>query len=133
MSVTGGLTMTRFMLLVCGTALGVLTLGVQCPAQNKAGAKAWDFLHVWPDGRVMDPHRGYTTPDGKVYNRWMRQIGTYTENGDKVTMTVSPPRFPQYSGTYDLVKTGGPSPVWEGSLRNKPEVKWKLRMRPVQR
>lgn len=122
------------MLQLIGRALCVgfvlAALSANAVAQDSVVGRIWEIT-VFDRASVITTQKFRATPDGKLYAISGEQTGTYVEEGNEVSLTISLKRHP-YTGPQKLVRLGKNPPTWQGVWRHRDGAKHRVMLKLLQ-
>lgn len=89
----------------------------------------WEIDVYRPDGSVFVTEK-FLAAEGKIYLD-AREIGTYTENGNRVRIDVTRALNDRANGVYELLRTSNQPPRYGGRMRNKRGENPKIQLRII--
>lgn len=89
----------------------------------------WEIDVYRPDGSVFTTQK-FLAAEGKIYND-AREIGTYTENGNRVRIDITRASNERANGVYELLRTSNQPPTYGGRMRNKKGENPKIQLRII--
>lgn len=90
---------------------------------------AWELDVLKPDGSVFVTTR-FLAADGKLYHE-SREVGTYTEQGNRVRMDILRNVGDRALGVAELLRTSNKPPTYHGRFTNKQGENPKVRLRMI--
>jgi hypothetical protein len=97
---------------------GVVLVTAAGRADDKVVGAVWEITWTPPKGNEVT-RKFRATPEGKVYNKDAKEIGTWTGTNDKATMKITDVEDDRFLGTYKMVQTRKDPPVFKGEFTNK--------------
>lgn len=89
----------------------------------------WELDVYRPDGSVFTTQK-FLAAEGKIYMD-AREIGTYTENGNRVRIDITRAGSDRANGVCELLRTSNQPPTYAGRLRNKKGENPKIQLRII--
>jgi hypothetical protein len=89
----------------------------------------WEIDIFRPDGSVYSTQK-FLASEGKIYFD-AREIGAYTETGNRVRIDVTKSSVDRANGVYELLRTSNQPPLYHGRFRNKKGENPKIQLRVV--
>ncbi len=98
------------------------------PEGNVIGV-IWEIDVFRPNGTVFSTQK-FLAAAGKIYLD-SREIGAYTENGNRVRIDITNSPVDRANGVYDLLRTSNQPPTYHGRLMNKKGENPKIQLRII--
>lgn len=90
---------------------------------------AWEIDVYRPDGTVFTTQK-FLAAEGKIYFD-AREVGTYTENGNRVRIDVTRSTSERAIGVFELLRISNKPPIYAGRFRNKKGENPKVQLRII--
>ncbi len=89
----------------------------------------WEIDYLRPDGTVHTTAK-FLASEGKIYHD-AREIGTYSENGNRARMDITRGPNERANGVYEFLRISNNPPLYSGRMRNKKGESPKVNLRMV--